>query len=52
MTSCVRFVVPFRFSCCMRVEFTLLFPILLVRNELEFKGVASIVSGYTLTESL
>ena len=31
---CVSFLVPFRFSCCMRVDFKLLILVLSGRNEL------------------
>ena len=48
--SCwVGFLVPFKLSLFINVEFKLLFPVLSGKNELWFKGVASIVSGYTLT---
>ena len=36
----------------MNVEFKLLFPVLSGKNELQFKGFGSAVSGYTLTYSL
>ena len=48
-SSCVRFLVPFKLSLFMNEEFKLLFPVLSGKNELQFEGVASTVSGYTLT---
>ena len=49
ISCCVRFLVPFKLSLFINVMFKLLFPVLSGKNELQFKGVASTVSGYTLT---
>ena len=47
--SCfVRFLVPIKLSLFIKVEFKLFFPVLSGENELQFKGVASTISGYTL----
>ena len=49
ISCCIRFLVLFKLSLFINVEFKLLFPVLSGKNELQFKCVASTVSGYTLT---
>ena len=49
ISCCVSFLVPFTLTLFVNVEFELLFPVRLGKNEKLFKGVASIVSKYNLT---
>ena len=49
ISCCVRFLVPFKLSLFINVEFELLFPVFSGKNKFELKAVASTVSGYTLT---
>ena len=44
ISCCIRFLVPFKLSLYIKVEFKLLFRALSGKNKLWFKGVASIVS--------